>query len=1103
MPLIKKHHELEIKGSFSLEKQKPTNRVSGNIRLHAYLHVPLKSYLEDLLKPFVQTVVAASRVSNGRLGAQSGKHNSVAKEQAASDRRRSTSRSHLRPANSSISLTGNPLYSASTGNPVSAAALLSGEGESDNMEEDNYYGKYYGSDYNYDSGFDSGYQQQGSRTGSRSVSRNRGRPVSTTAPTASSVLVGHSQKTSPSSDLTSFQGYVATDLSLSESCASDGTSVMEKPKYFSKFMQSLATSLEEIDSMLHGSKVDSRRLRQALLQQQTQDETVEGAEERTLKQKSQLPQQKVPIPQKPSKSTNQDPVVPVGHADLLALATLHEPNLEESENIKLPLSLPINLPSGVKKRVPPPPPPQTPPPPPTPPSNKVATSPSPSPPDSSNQKTPVHRGFSPAEPSSSTPPPPPPSSLPGSSAVTPTPSVLANFDSEVTPGVSPRASRLPRYSSSKGPSQTSPNGDEHTDQTSPIPLSFPDGRPGTTPGQGSKNATPVPGSGQSGNGSGNKNPLQKRMFINDMYKQLDSITAMQQSTDEAVDNWSKRLEAKRKEKSLEGSRIPIPISVAAGQHERVRSPDVERLTPSLTKTPANSTVNNVVTHSSPEVPTSSSSQRLAAQFEDQDSTILVESEEEATDYHHYHNRERYMEDDNDRVNEEDMEDEEDYEHSGLDTEDVEELDDILDEEDNIDDDLLDTDGIESAEYLTDGDIPFERKGGQLYGDGSDSNADHGEEEVMIIPSPLQKNKTNNTSHSHIVHQSNASPSSSAYQFQSSPKYSPNNRRNILSKFMDQHDEGEDSSSRDGYHGRKGGKSSPPGRANHVGSPNNTRNSYTARTTQFRHSGDKYSLPPQRQSRIGVDGISSDEEEGDVYENDFDQPDGDDAYAPISVISMRQKMIPLPAASSVNTVKAIPPSVVLPSGSSAYRSKQQPMSSAYGSDGLYSDSNNDSDSYVPVQHTSVAHSKRIPLPVQSTVAVPSSAQERVNSSSSTPSRIPRNTALSSSPRTRQQLSATDSGEDVRMTPTGGRRFFPSSPSGSSGAVPRAAPLHLIDSDEDDEHESSASYPNSSYRSSPGRQPSQVDVANARRAATSASAKIAVKRAIIELGDLDML
>jgi hypothetical protein len=50
MVLIKKPEELEIKGSFVLQKQKPTERVSGSVKLHAFMHPPEKVCLEQLLE---------------------------------------------------------------------------------------------------------------------------------------------------------------------------------------------------------------------------------------------------------------------------------------------------------------------------------------------------------------------------------------------------------------------------------------------------------------------------------------------------------------------------------------------------------------------------------------------------------------------------------------------------------------------------------------------------------------------------------------------------------------------------------------------------------------------------------------------------------------------------------------------------------------------------------------------------------------------------------------------------------------------------------------------------------------------------------------------
>lgn len=56
LPMIRKAHEMEIKGSFTLDKQLPTNRVSGSILLHAFLHVPEKNYVEEQLGGIVDQV---------------------------------------------------------------------------------------------------------------------------------------------------------------------------------------------------------------------------------------------------------------------------------------------------------------------------------------------------------------------------------------------------------------------------------------------------------------------------------------------------------------------------------------------------------------------------------------------------------------------------------------------------------------------------------------------------------------------------------------------------------------------------------------------------------------------------------------------------------------------------------------------------------------------------------------------------------------------------------------------------------------------------------------------------------------------------------------
>ena len=49
---INKHHydALEIHGSFQLEKHKPSDRVSGAVKLSLFLHTPEKGYLEECLR---------------------------------------------------------------------------------------------------------------------------------------------------------------------------------------------------------------------------------------------------------------------------------------------------------------------------------------------------------------------------------------------------------------------------------------------------------------------------------------------------------------------------------------------------------------------------------------------------------------------------------------------------------------------------------------------------------------------------------------------------------------------------------------------------------------------------------------------------------------------------------------------------------------------------------------------------------------------------------------------------------------------------------------------------------------------------------------------
>lgn len=57
LPSIRKLTELEIKGSYTLEKQRTTNRVSGSISLQAFWHAPEKAYLEEQLTPIIQELL--------------------------------------------------------------------------------------------------------------------------------------------------------------------------------------------------------------------------------------------------------------------------------------------------------------------------------------------------------------------------------------------------------------------------------------------------------------------------------------------------------------------------------------------------------------------------------------------------------------------------------------------------------------------------------------------------------------------------------------------------------------------------------------------------------------------------------------------------------------------------------------------------------------------------------------------------------------------------------------------------------------------------------------------------------------------------------------
>jgi hypothetical protein len=53
---IKKFDDLEMKGNFQLDKYKATQRVSGSIYLHAFLHVPEKKYVEEQISQLLTAI---------------------------------------------------------------------------------------------------------------------------------------------------------------------------------------------------------------------------------------------------------------------------------------------------------------------------------------------------------------------------------------------------------------------------------------------------------------------------------------------------------------------------------------------------------------------------------------------------------------------------------------------------------------------------------------------------------------------------------------------------------------------------------------------------------------------------------------------------------------------------------------------------------------------------------------------------------------------------------------------------------------------------------------------------------------------------------------
>lgn len=64
MVLVKKPDDLEIKGSFQLNKIKSSDRVSGSVKIHAFLHPPEKAYIAEVLDPTTRVPVQPTVLEN-------------------------------------------------------------------------------------------------------------------------------------------------------------------------------------------------------------------------------------------------------------------------------------------------------------------------------------------------------------------------------------------------------------------------------------------------------------------------------------------------------------------------------------------------------------------------------------------------------------------------------------------------------------------------------------------------------------------------------------------------------------------------------------------------------------------------------------------------------------------------------------------------------------------------------------------------------------------------------------------------------------------------------------------------------------------------------
>lgn len=87
MVAIKKYDDLDIKGNFQLCKVKPTDRVSGFVKLHAYLHVPTKLYMSELLNISSSSSIQSNKITNhnlqsGRISKQNISYNEIINEKS-------------------------------------------------------------------------------------------------------------------------------------------------------------------------------------------------------------------------------------------------------------------------------------------------------------------------------------------------------------------------------------------------------------------------------------------------------------------------------------------------------------------------------------------------------------------------------------------------------------------------------------------------------------------------------------------------------------------------------------------------------------------------------------------------------------------------------------------------------------------------------------------------------------------------------------------------------------------------------------------------------------------------------------------------------------